>query len=341
MKKYLLPKEGNFYKANLHCHTTVSDGKLTPAEVKDAYKSHGYSIVAYTDHDVMVPHDELNDENFLALHGYEMEATDRTEACFKHRKTCHMCLIALAPDNLKQVCYHREKYMVGHGGEYRDRIQFDENMPDFERDHTHECVNIMMNAGRENGFFVTYNHPVWSLENRSDYEGYNGMHAMEICNYGCVRSGFSEYNATIYDDMLRMGKRIYCIGTDDNHNGFELDDPRGDSFGAFTMIKAEKLDYKTVTDALMAGNFYASQAPEIKELYFEDGKLYVKTSACEKISMTTATRKLRNAFREKGKTLTQASFPVDPDDGYVRITVKDKYGRYADTNAYFVDELLK
>lgn len=23
---YLLPKEGTFYKANLHCHTVVSDG---------------------------------------------------------------------------------------------------------------------------------------------------------------------------------------------------------------------------------------------------------------------------------------------------------------------------
>ena len=34
MKKYLLPENGNFYKANLHCHTNISDGKLTPAERK-------------------------------------------------------------------------------------------------------------------------------------------------------------------------------------------------------------------------------------------------------------------------------------------------------------------
>ena len=38
MKKYLLPRTGKFYKANLHCHSTVSDGKLTPAELKEAYK---------------------------------------------------------------------------------------------------------------------------------------------------------------------------------------------------------------------------------------------------------------------------------------------------------------
>ena len=34
MKKYLLPKEGNFYKANLHCHTTISDGRMTVEETK-------------------------------------------------------------------------------------------------------------------------------------------------------------------------------------------------------------------------------------------------------------------------------------------------------------------
>ena len=37
MKKYLLPEGGNFYKANLHCHSNVSDGALSPAELKKIY----------------------------------------------------------------------------------------------------------------------------------------------------------------------------------------------------------------------------------------------------------------------------------------------------------------
>ena len=67
MKKYLISENGNFYKANLHCHTNCSDGKLTPADVKELYKKLGYSIVAYTDHDILVPHDDLTDGEFLAL----------------------------------------------------------------------------------------------------------------------------------------------------------------------------------------------------------------------------------------------------------------------------------
>ena len=71
MRQYLLPEKGKFYKANLHMHTTVSDGANTPQEVKEAYQKEGYSIVAFSDHEVMVPHNELTDCNFLALTAFE------------------------------------------------------------------------------------------------------------------------------------------------------------------------------------------------------------------------------------------------------------------------------
>ena len=49
----LIDKNLKQYKANLHCHTNISDGRLTPLEVKELYKSHGYSVIAYTDHDII------------------------------------------------------------------------------------------------------------------------------------------------------------------------------------------------------------------------------------------------------------------------------------------------
>jgi len=341
MKKYLLPENGNFYKANLHCHTTVSDGKLTPEQVKEEYIKKGYSVIAYTDHDIMIPHDELDSENFLALHGYEMEMPDRTTELAKARKTCHICLIATDPENLKQVCWHREKYLFGHAPEYKHLVKFDESLPDFERSYTTECVNEIIKTAKKNGFFVTYNHPSWSLENFDIVSQYEGMDAMEICNYSSYTAGYPEYNPKMYEDLLRVGKRIYCIGADDNHNGRPVGDPKCDSFGAWTVIKAEKLEYKAITDALLAGNFYASQGPEIKALWIEDGKLCVETSPCERISMLTGTRKLRASFRQKGKKLTRAEFPVEADDIFVRVNVMDKQGKCADSNAYFCDEIFK
>lgn len=340
MRKYLLPENGNFYKANLHCHSNLSDGHLTPAELKKIYMEKGYSIIAYTDHDIMIPHPELADENFLPLNAFEMEVNEPKREDFQYVKCCHLCFIALEPDNLVQPCWHRSKYRFGNAPKYEHLVQFDENEPDYEREYSSEGISDMIRRCREKGFFVTYNHPNWSMENYAQYMGYNGMHAMEICNFGCVAVGYDDYNAVAYDDMLRGNKRIYCIATDDNHNHGDPATRRYDSFGGFTMIKADRLDYRTVTKALEDGNFYASQGPVIHKLWFEDGKIHIECEPADRIVLTTGVRQRRIVWAENGELLTEAEFEVKPEFGYVRITVIDAAGWHADTNAYFTDELF-
>lgn len=337
MKHFLLPKDGNFYKANLHCHTTCSDGKLTPEQVKKEYMDRGYSVVAYTDHYLILPHTELCDENFVALHGYELEVHADTEPVSQAKKT-HINLIALSPDNLLQIAYHRSKYVKGNMCSKIAEAVIDESLPDYERVHSPGCISEIMHNAREHGYFVIYNHPTWSLDDYSDYANYDGMHAMEMYNYDSYVAGYEEINPRVYDDILRTGKRIFCVGADDNHNHRPLDSPRCDSFGAFTVIKAPELTYTAITDALVKGNFYASMGPEIKELYYEDGMVHIKTSAAQRIIMNMGCRRAAVAIREKGKALTSASFKVPADAVYIRLTVFDKHGKRADTNAYFVDE---
>ena len=41
--KYLIDPAKKQYKANLHCHSVLSDGHCTPEELKAMYKAHGYS----------------------------------------------------------------------------------------------------------------------------------------------------------------------------------------------------------------------------------------------------------------------------------------------------------
>ena len=332
MRKYLLPESGSFYKANLHCHSVISDGHLTVEEIKEQYKAHGYSVVAFTDHDVLIPHNDLTDENFLALNGYEMEING------EGGKTCHLCYIALENGNFRQVCWHRSAYLFGNAPKYRDKVEF-VNEPDYIRNYDHMCINDMIKKGREHGFFVTYNHPVWSLEDYPEYIGYDGMNAMEICNYGCFIEGYPEYDSKVYDDMLRAGKRIYCIGADDNHNHRPQDDPKYDSFGAFIMIKADKLEYRTVTGAMEKGFFYASQGPEIKSLWYEDGRIFIETSPAFRIDFSYGVRRAESYVAGDGKYVEKASALVPKDCIYVRVTVTDERGRHANTNAYFTDDL--
>ena len=339
MRKYLLSENGNFYKANLHCHSNFSDGHHSPAELKEVYRGLGYSIVAYTDHDILVPHDELNDENFLALHGFEMEINEPKKAGFVSIKTCHICFIGIDPDNLTQPMWHREWYLFGNAPSHRGEVKFDENEPDYVREYSHEKISEIMRIGREKGFFVTYNHPTWSLENYSDYIGYHGMHAMEVFNGGCIASGWNDRNDHAYDDILRGGERIYCIGTDDNHNHANPNSRRYDSGWAWTMIKADSLDYKDITRALVDGNFYASEGPEINALWYEDGKVHIECSDADRITLTADNRYAYPVYGENGNTLNSVDIPVDQRCRWFRITVYDKSGRQACTNAYFLDDM--
>ena len=331
MKKYLLPEAGKFYKANLHAHTDMSDGHQTPEHVRDLFKSMGYSIVAYTDHNLFVDRSHLNQDDFLALNGTELDINGRNFGRgWIDMETCHINFIALTPDNLVTPFFHRSKYMRGNVPKYMHLAKCDDTLPDFDRFYTPECINRMFLEGRNKGFFTIYNHPGDSLEPFPVYIQYNYMHAMEMYN------GRVEYNPRVYDDMLRAGKIIYCVGGDDNHTD------AGSGF-SWTMIKAKSLDYCTVTKALLDGHFYASQGPEIHELYMEDGVMHIKTSDAQAIYFTSAARGKAHKYviAEKGTYINEASFEVLPECVYVRVTVIGPDGKTASTNAYRSIDLLK
>ncbi len=338
MKKHLISNEGNFYKANLHCHTTVSDGRRTPEEVKEMYKSAGYSIVAYTDHDVFITHHELTDESFLALSGFEAEFNANYPSG-KDYRTSHICFIAGKRETDVHPIWNPRCAYIGNSPSYHERIKYDPEGFSTERSNSPECVNSSIARAKAAGFFVTYNHPVWSLDDYPQYSQYEGMDALEIYNHGCEVISYQSYVPAIYDDLLRQDKRLYAVAADDNHNAYPDDSCGSDSFGGFVMIKAKSLDYEVITDALFRGDFYASQGPEIKELYIEDGKIKVKCSDAAYVGMSTARRSSKTLYAKKGEAINEAEFPIDEGGRYFRITVTDKNNLHANSRAYFLDEL--
>ena len=106
------------------------------------------------------------------------------------------------------------------------------------------------------------------------------------------------------------------------------------------MIKADKLDYESLTSNLLKGNFYSSTGAFIKELYVEDGYLHVTTSPAKMISMAMGIMRVE---KELGidEPITQAKFKIMPNANYVRITVTGVDDKKAYTNAYSVEDLLK
>jgi hypothetical protein len=319
MRQYLLPQDGCFYKANLHCHTTHSDGAMTPEEIKRSYLAEGYSIVAYTDHNIMLSHADLRDASFLPLTGFEadfIEGRDTTDPNLGVVRTCHLCMIAPT-----------------------EQYDFERDAPGTSRAYTPENINAYIARFANAGFFITYNHPTWSLECYREFSQYRGFDAMEICNFGCFTAGFDEENSRYYDDMLHLGMRIGCVATDDNHNHHPRDHAKWDSFGAYTYIKATALTYDDIFAALKAGNYYASRGPKIEELYIEDGKVHLRCSPASRIMLVLGTR--RGDFRQNadGSLITEAVFDLSPGDVFFRLAIWDEHMRPAHTRAYFMDEV--
>ncbi len=347
MRKYLLPQSGNFYKANLHCHSVLSDANLSVDEIKRIYKEKGYAIVAFTDHDVLFSHyEKLTDKDFLALTGYEISVNCYPEP-FQYKKALHMNLFAKDPLNLKQPFFNENsiEWLLGISKaltpEMLSEIKVDGIIDEGEEQLYTAKVNAIIKTANEKGFLVTLNHPNWSLLNASDCIAYEGLWAMEVYNHGCFSlTGFPD-DDRVYDEILRSGRKIFVTATDDNHNGLPLDDPRSDSFGGFTMIKADSLDYAAIIDAMEKGNFYASQGPEIKELYFQDGKIHIECSEVRDICMCALTRQGMRYGSHNGD-LTSADFEIsDSLHGYVRFKVIDKHGKAAWTNPYYVKDLME
>ncbi len=315
MKKHLLPENGQFYKANMHCHTNLSDGWLTPEEVKKAYSEKGYSIVAFTDHENLFYHNDLSDKNFLAINGFEADISQR-----------------ICSDNNYIKCYHFNAFALfpADRGPLPQKPEYDDI----------DAINDYIAKLNKQGFLVCYNHPYWSLQTLDDYRHLKGIFACEIFNYcSYMVDGIDGNNTHVYDTLLRLGHRIYCMATDDNHNRGVSGVSFADSFGGFIMIKAEELTYSCIMNAIQKGDFYASAGPEINELWVEDNTVTVTSSPCAHIALSTSGRRGERIVADDCKPLEHAVFKLNPADTFFRLEVTDEKGLRANTRAYFLDEI--
>lgn len=246
MIRYILPKDGSLYKVNLHAHTTVSDGKFTPEQLKELYKAQGYSAIAYTDHRKCIAHNELSDESFIALAGVETDYT------FLHVNG----ILRKKPEDGGKILFEQKG----------DQL--------FET----ETINEGIKKLNDLGYITTLNHPAWSDLSEKQVLQYKGMHGMEIRNsVECVLENYSGSEA-IYAQYIRQNGRIVPIAADDCHFDRENGLPGLDFFQSFNVIKAPNLSYESLIDGIDKGNCFASSGPMFKNLWLDGNILHVECS---------------------------------------------------------------
>ena len=343
MTHHLLPESGRFYKANMHTHTICSDGCKTPEEIKAIYKAHGYSVIAYTDHDVMINHSDLNDEDFLAITSYEVETNGPSaEGAFSTTPCYHLNFYAPVPDCRDYACPN-PNYAWGNARAIAETQEHYKG--DYTRVYSTEGQNAMIAEARAKGYLVSYNHPDWSLQAYPDYIGLEGITAVEVYNTGCVVEGYVlDEGDHVLDNFLKAGKRVYPVATDDNHG-------EGDMCGGWVRFKADELSYDAIMNAYKKGDFYASWGPEFKSLYLEDGVLKMDFPADSHVVSAEVHTGIRWVTTRKGLDMTHAEMDLNGyinevkrigyplHRAYFRVILTDSAGNRAMTRGYFLDEL--
>lgn len=339
--KYLLGGIGNFYKANLHTHTTISDGQLTPEEVKTAYKNAGYSVVAFTDHEIMVPHNDLTDDSFLAITAYEVAVNaGNDKPSYDFEKTYHLNFYSKDPNKTVSPCFSVENMWLKQSMPY---VTDEMRKVNYPVRYGVDCINDMIARSNADGFLVCYNHPVWSEQSYPDYIDLKGLWGIEVYNSECTVTYGLEETDRPYDDLLKAGNKLFPVAADDMHK-------RNALFGGFVMIETDKLEYGSVMQALERGDCYASTGPLLKKICLDGDKLIVECSKVRTIRLNTDRRFTRQAVEQADGPLVRAEFDISryiretkesadtSRNSFLRITLIDERGNKAYSRAYFEEE---
>lgn len=324
-------RTGNWYKGNIHCHTTDSDGCLTPAEVVELYRKKGYAFLAISDHDVYSDYrSKFDSETFIILPAIEASAVlyadeqkRRSERLSIHHIHGILGNREMQKHAPKSVFSHQQKYPPReYCGEWNGAEVAQELQDDLQ---AHGCITV-------------YNHPVWSRVKEEDFIHTTGLTALEIYNYGTVNESATGFDTLRWDVMLRNGSHIFATASDDNHNDGIVED----SFGGYLMVQAEHLDHESIVNAILEGNYYSSTGPEIYEWGIRDNMVYVSCSPVCRVNFMAGN--YINAggavVSATGKNdITRAEFELRGNEDYIRIECSDIYGKTAWSNPIFLKGL--
>lgn len=334
---------GQWYRGNLHCHTTNSDGAMPPDRLVQHYAYAGWDFLAITDHFIFydaagrvlqegradLPDDAINTDITL-LRAVEINS---------------------APDSTEMgTNYH----ILG--------INVTDTIPRNLTLRGPASAQWCIDAIREQGGEAIMAHAYWSCLTLRDFEGVHGYLGLEVYNADTELHIGRGNSQAIWDDLLSHGLPAFGIAVDDCHR------PGYDSLRAWTVVRAPDRSRESILAALRAGRFYASTGPEIFDVQWEPaeeqgglpagGVVRVRCSPARSVTLVAngprgsrlnagpfgsamRAKRLRTETNRpegviSGELLTGAEFHLAGTERYARIQVEDDRGRCAWTNPLFL-----
>jgi predicted metal-dependent phosphoesterase TrpH len=304
MSQDLLRRGGErFFRGNLHCHSSRSDGLRDPEEVAAAYREAGYDFIVLSDH-------------FEA--DYDWQVTDT-----RGLRTDDFTTI-IGAELSSGAWGERNTYWVTAAGLPLDfgAPPPEEHAASIERAHEAGAFVVMLHPGLNNL-------PLAAVD---ELRAFDAVDAVEIYNHNMATGANADHAGGAYmlDGLLERGRRVLVNAGDDAH--FTRDTDR---FGGWVEVSAKALDPEALMEALKAGAYYSTQGPRIERLEQDGDSLQVATSPALCIALSGGGNHWLDGAEELDEAgqLREAAFDLTPFRGsYCRVTVIDAAGRRAWSN---------
>ncbi len=285
--------KGNWYKGNLHTHTTNSDGGLSPEDVISSYRKKEYDFLVITDHNQLTYKGNLQKEGIHLIPGEEIDGGKSAIGTSFH-------IVAL---NIKKEIVFANKEEIT-AQEIIDRI----------REEKGEAIIA---------------HPDWSGLTFADILPLKNYLGIEVFNSDCLYGIGKGESSVHWDNLLTRDKQIFGFAVDDTHYYSDQEYRPMDMGKGWIMVKA--LNKEAIMESIKKGLFYSSSGPIIKNLSLKEKTIKVETSPVSSITFLASPAKGKRFTALS--TINQAEYEIKGNEKYIRIECVDTQGRKAWTNA--------
>jgi len=288
-------EELNTYKANLHMHSTSSDGKFSLPELIRLYGEQGYDILAATDHYTTNPVSNLDSGDLLLMSGIEFH-----------------------PQGPRGITLHLIALNVPENFENPSELPYQ------------EAIDRVLKTGGK----CIMAHPYWCGLTSADIIKIKNLTAIEVYNTSTRYIG-KAYNMQVWDELLQFGYHLPAIAVDDTHGtselfrGWTMICAREKTPAAVMDALQNGTFYSSQGPAIHSINFenniFSIKCSPCEEVIVVSNGCFGRCGTVP--GLDAATPEEVNIAKEM--TSFETEIPSDAGLTYIRCQLKDKNGNYA------------
>jgi len=303
-----------WFKGNLHTHSYWSDGDEFPEMIMDWYKTHGYSFVALSDHNILAEEEKWIKviKSKMYEDGFQKYLDKYDSQWVTHKIDSGRILVKLKTYKEYKPLFEDASFLILQSEEISDKFEgkpihinvtnvneriepqggesvanvMQRNVDAVLAQRAKTGIPMFPHINHPNFFFAVSVQDLIDLRGERFFEVYNG-HPI-VNNYGdSLRPGTEQMWDMI--NIAYSGKNqplMYGLATDDSHEYHQIGSAYSNSGRGWVMVYADSLSPSSLIAAMENGDFYASTGVILNEVSVKNNTLTVNVHPSDNVNYT-------------------------------------------------------